>query len=178
VKLSIYNPDNVEEITQLFTKVFSDSEGQSEGLLIGELVDDLLTNTDSNDIYCFVTSENKDIIGGIIFSRLMFENEINAFLLSPVAIHTRQQGKGIGQKLINFGLNILKENRVELAFTYGDPGFYTKVGFNPITEKLVKAPFTLSYPQGWLCQILAGGEIEPIPGNSHCVDAFNKPEIW
>jgi len=37
-----YGPGNIEEIKQLFTKVFSDSEGQSEGLLIGNLAFDLM----------------------------------------------------------------------------------------------------------------------------------------
>jgi putative acetyltransferase len=178
MKLSTYNPSNIEEIKQLFTKTFSDSEGQSEGILIGNLAYDLMTGTDGNDLYGFVATENEQIIGSIIFSRLAFENGINAFLLAPVAIHTSYQGKGIGQKLINFGLNALKESGVELAFTYGDPGFYSKVGFSPITEKLVKAPLTLRYPEGWLGQSLVSDEIEPITGNSHCVDAIDKPEYW
>ena len=105
MKLSTYNPSNIEEIKQLFTKTFSDSEGQSEGLIIGNLAYDLMTSTDGNDLYGFVATENEQIIGSIIFSMLAFENEVNAFLLSPVAIHTSYQGKGIGQKLINFGLN-------------------------------------------------------------------------
>ena len=178
MKLSTYNPSKIEKIKQLFTETFSDSEGQSEGLIIGNLAYDLMTSTDGNDLYGFVATENEQIIGSIIFSMLAFENEVNAFLLSPVAIHTSYQGKGIGQKLINFGLNTLKENGVELAFTYGDPGFYSKVGFSPITEKLVKAPLTLTYPKGWLGQSLLSDEIEPITGNSHCVDALNKPEYW
>ncbi len=178
MKLSTYSSSNIEEIKQLFTKVFSDSEGQSEGLLIGNLAYDLMTSTDGNDLYGFVATENEQIIGSIFFSKLTFENEVNSFLLSPVAIHTSHQGKGIGQKLINFGLNTLKENGVELAFTYGDPGFYSKTGFRPITEKLVKAPLTLTYPEGWLGQSLLSDEIEPITGNSHCVDALNKPEYW
>ena len=49
MKLSIYRTDNIEEIKQLFTKVFSDSEGQSEGLLIGNLAYDLMTGTDVKD---------------------------------------------------------------------------------------------------------------------------------
>jgi len=40
-----YNSNKIEEIKQLFTKVFSDSEGQSEGLLIGNLAYDLMTNS-------------------------------------------------------------------------------------------------------------------------------------
>lgn len=175
---SKYNQDNFEKIKQLFTDTFSDSEGKSEGLLIGNLVHQLLTNTAAQDLYCFVATENEQIIGSIIFSKLSFESDINAFILSPVAISTIYQRKGVGQELINFGINSLKENGVELVFTYGDPNFYSKVGFNQITEKLVKAPLKLSYPEGWLCQSLASSEIKPITGNSYCVEALNKSEYW
>ena len=178
MKLSTYNPSNIEEIKQLFTKTFSDSEGQSEGLLIGNLAYDLMTNTDGHDLYCFVAIENEIIFGCIILSRLTFESEVNAFLLSPVAIHTSYQGKGIGQKLIDFGLNTLKKNGVELTFTYGDPSFYSKVGFSIIAEKVAKSPLKLTYPEGWLCQSLVSDEIKPIKGNSFCVEALNKPELW
>ncbi len=173
-----YDPDNIEEIKQLFTKVFSDSEGRSEGLLIGSLAYDLMTGTDTQDLYGFVAIENEEIIGSILFTRLMFESDVNAFLLSPVAIHTNYQGIGIGKKLINFGINHLKENGVTHIFTYGDPEFYSKVGFSLITEKIAKAPLKLSYPEGWLGQSLISNEIELITGNSYCVEALNKPEYW
>lgn len=176
--ISTYHHRDVEEIKELFIKVFSDSDGQSEGLLIGALVSDLFSTTDGNNLTGFVAVEDKKIIGSILFTRLTFENGINAFLLSPVAISTDFQGQGIGQKLINFGLNTLKANGVELAVTYGDPNYYTKVGFRPITEKLVKAPQKLSHPDGWLGQSLVGDVIKPIAGKSKCVDAFNKPDIW
>ena len=178
MKLRIYNPNNADEIEQLFIKTFSDSEGQSEGEAIGSLVRDFLDNTDANDLYCFVATENEQIIGSIFFSRMTFESGIYAFILAPVAIHTDHQGKGVGQKLINFGLNALKERGVELALTYGDPKFYSKVGFSLITEKSVKAPLTLTYPEGWLGQSLVGDEIEPITGGSYCVEALNKTEYW
>ena len=51
MKLSTYKKSDIEEIKQLFSKVFSDSEGQAEGLLIGSLAFDLMKNTDSQDIY-------------------------------------------------------------------------------------------------------------------------------
>jgi len=137
-----------------------------------------LTSSDPQDYYCFVATENEQIAGSIIFSRLTFESDVNAFLLAPVAVHTSYQGKGTGQKLIYFGLNTSKERGVELAFTYGDPKFYARVGFRPISEKIVKAPFILTYPAGWLAQSLVSAEIKPIPGNSKCVEAFNNSEYW
>ena len=178
MKFSTYNPSNIEEIEQLFIKTFSDSEGQSEGEVIGRLVRDLMGNTDANDLYCFIATENEQIIGSIFFSRMIFESGINAFILSPVATHTDHQGKGVGQKLINFGLDALKENGVELAITYGDPNFYSKVEFDVITEQVVPAPQKLEQPEGWLAQSLVSDEIKPIKGNSFCVEALNKPELW
>ena len=178
MKLLAFKSSNIEEIKQLFTKVFSDAEGQSEGELIGNLAYDIMTCTDAQDLYGFIAIENKQIIGSILFTRLTFQNGVNTFLLSPVAIHTNYQGKGIGQKLISFGINHLKDNGVSIVFTYGDPNFYSKVGFNQITEKIAKAPFKLSQPEGWLAQSLVSDEVKPISGNSYCVKAFNKPEIW
>jgi len=178
MKLLPFQLSNTEEIKQLFIKVFTDTEGQSEGMVIGNLTSDIMTITDTQDLYGFIATENEHIIGSIFFTRLTFESEDNAFLLSPVAIHTDYQGKGIGQKLINFGIDHLKKNKVGIVFTYGDPNFYSKVGFNQITEKTAKAPFKLSQPEGWLAQSLVGDKVEPIAGNSFCVEAFNKPEIW
>ena len=178
MKLSTYNPNNADEIEQLFINTFSDSEGQSEGKVIGNLVRGFMDSTDANDLYCFIATENEQIIGSIFFTRMKFESGINAFILSPAATHTDHQGKGVGQKLINFGLDTLKEHGVELAITYGDPNFYSKVGFSVITEKLVPAPLKLEYPEGWLAQSLVSDEIEPITGKSYCVEELNKPELW
>lgn len=135
--------------------------------------------TDPRDLHVFITVENGNIIGSIIFSRLRFEKSRRiAFLLSPVAVHPDYQKKGIGQQLITFGHNNLKKNRVELVFTYGDINFYSKIGYKVISENLVKAPLPLSYPEGWLAQSLTGDEIQPIPGNSYCVEAISKSEYW
>ena len=176
--LSEYSSNDGEEIEGLFTEVFSMSEGLSEGLLIGKLAHDLMNSTDSKDLYGFVARENGRIVGCIFYSRATFESEVNAFILSPVAIRTDYQGQGIGQNLINFGNNCLKEKGVSLVFTYGDPDYYKKVGFRPVSEQVIKAPLALKYPFGWLCNSLSGGEIEAIAGNSYCVDALNNPEYW
>ncbi len=178
MQISIYKPNNADKIEQLFIKTFSDSEGRSEGELIGSLVRDFMDNTDANDLYSFIATENEQIISSIFFTRMIFESSINAFILSPVATHTDHQGKGVGQKLVNSGLNTLKEDGVELTLTYGDPNFYSKVGFSAITEKLVPAPLKLEYPEGWLAQSLVNGEIEAIAGKSYCVEELNKPELW
>ncbi|RTQ99860.1 hypothetical protein [Halomonas nitroreducens] len=84
----------------------------------------------------------------------------------------------MGQQLIAFGIECLKTQGVDLVFTYGDPGVYAKVGFCPIGEACVKAPLTLSHPEGWLGQSLTGDTIEPVPGATRCVEALNKSHYW
>jgi putative acetyltransferase len=178
MELSRYSSGDIDEIKQLYTEVFTDCEGQSEGITVGNLAYELMVSINTNDLYGFIATENKIIIGSILFSRLVFESNIKAFLLSPVAIHTNYQGKGIGQKLIDFSINCLKEDGVELVFTYGDPNFYSKVGFISIDENIVKAPLKLTYPEGWLGQSLVGDKIDPIKGNTYCAKPLNNPGLW
>ena len=175
---SLCSPCDTEEIIQLFKKTFSDSEGLTEGELIGNLAEDLMEGIEGDGILCFKAVEDERIVACIFFSWLTFEKDVTAYILSPVAVHTDYQGRGIGQTLINFGLNELREMDVELAITYGDINFYSRVGFKTIDERVIKAPLKLSYPHGWLAQSLTGDEIEPVPGNSYCVEALNKPEYW
>jgi len=175
---SSYKELEKTEIKQLFYNVFSESEGSSEGALIANLVLDLMDTTAINDISGFVAKDEEKLIGSIFFTRLNFDTPIEAFILSPVAVHSDYQGKGIGQTLINYGLQQLKKNEVELAFTYGDPNYYSKVGFQQISEDMIKAPLKMSQPEGWLCQSLAGDEIMPISDKPRCVEALNDQKYW
>jgi len=112
MKLSLYSGNDVKEIRQFFYAVFSDSEGEEQGLSVSTLASDL-----------------------------------------------RKKG-------------------VELLFTYGSPQYYSKVDFSPVSEELAKAPVKLSLPFAWLGQSLVSDDMEPIRGDSRCVEALNNPEYW
>lgn len=124
------------------------------------------------------TSEQNQVIGSVIFSKLNFPNGENVHLLSPMAVATDYHGQGIGKGLIQFGLNMLKENGVESVVTYGDINFYSKVGFAPIKETIMQAPFALSYPDGWIAQSLLEDEIQPITGKPTCAESLNDSNYW
>jgi putative acetyltransferase len=168
-----------EEIIDLVTASFTASEGAQEGALIGELVRNLLGGTPEKDLYVFSSVESGVIVGSIVFSRLTYEqDERTVFVLGPVAVATDQQGKGIGQRLLTHGLASLRNAGVDIAMTYGDPNYYAKVGFMPISEKDAQAPFPLKRPEGWLVQSLSVWGMTPLKGPSRCVAALNDPAFW
>ena len=178
MKYALFDDSYTEEVVQLFTDVFSVSEGVSEGQSIGNLVSILIANTNHQDLVGCIAIENDRIIGCIFFSRFMVPNNQLAFILSPVAISTRVQGSGIGQQLINYGLNHLRSINVSLVLTYGDPAYYSKTGFQQISESVIKAPYPLSQPIGWLAQPLDGKSIEVMHGSTQCVAALSDPKYW
>lgn len=99
-------------------------------------------------------------------------------MLAPVAVSTEHQGKGIGQQLINFGLNEIKQHGVDYVVTYGDPNYYQRVGFSGISEDSVRAPFELSMPEGWLGQSLTDKPVSFGTERPRCVEQFNNAAYW
>ncbi|MEA3642520.1 MAG: N-acetyltransferase [Lamprobacter sp.] len=168
-----------EALIELFRATFTASEGAEEGTLIGDLVRNLLASTAQPDRFVFIAEENGALIGGILFSRLTYEqDQRTVFVLGPVAVATEQQGQGIGQRLLNHGLAALRSAGVDIAMTYGDPGYYAKVGFRPIREADAPAPFKLKQPEGWLAQSLTDRAMTSLQGPSRCVEALNDPVFW
>ena len=174
----ILNKNSQDEVTNLFTSVFTLSEGEKEGRLIGNLASKLSSGIDNQEIISLGTYEGESIIGAIFFTRLQFKAAIQVYMLAPVAVKKEHQGKGVGQALINFGLNELKNRSVAIAITYGDPSYYSKVGFQPLSENVIQAPLKLLMPEGWLGQSLTGKPIPTIKERPSCVEEFNDPAYW
>jgi putative acetyltransferase len=168
-----------DEIIDLFRSTFTDSEGAAEGDLIGILAERMLATVAPDDIFVFSAMENGKLVGTIIFTRLNYpEDDRKVFILGPVAVATGQQGKGLGQRLLNYGLDRLRADGVDVALTYGDINFYSKVGFSQITESIARPPLPLKYPDGWLGQSLTAEPLKELRGPSQCVEALNSADYW
>jgi putative acetyltransferase len=167
-----------EELKDLFCSTFTSSEGTHEGELIGALASRLASKIDDADIICFGALDNQALIGALFFTRLWFQDDALVYLLSPVAVSTTHQGTGIGKALIRFALNSIHAKGAVIAITYGDPAFYGKVGFEPLSESVLMAPMTLSLPNGWLGQSLTGEPIEARQDQPSCVEAFRDNAYW
>ena len=166
-------------ITDLFTSTFTASEGAEEGARIGALVRRLFAETPAEDLRVFTAWADATLLGGILLTRLTYAGDPRSvFLMAPVAVSTPHQGKGIGQRLIAEGLDALKQEGVEIAVTYGDPAFYGRIGFEPVSEADLPAPQPLQQPQGWIAQSLTDASLTPLRGPARCAAPFDDPALW
>lgn len=164
---------------RLFQTTFTASEGPGEGALIAELAENLLTGTPAADRRAFGAADDGRLAGAIIFSRLTYRNDPRCvFVLGPVAVMPACQRRGVGQGVIRHGLAALRNSGVDIALTYGDPGYYRRIGFYPVTEEQAPAPYRLQHPEGWLGQSLTGAAFAPLKGPVASVPAFRNPAYW
>lgn len=166
-------------IAAMFDAAFTASDGPQEGRAVGQLVTRLLTQTAPADLHVFLAEQDETIVAGAIFTRLTFAGDKRSvFILSPMAVASDLQGAGLGSGLLRHALTSLREAGIEIAVTYGDPAFYGRLGFMPMSEAEIPAPLPLSHPHGWVGQCLDGRALPVLSGPCTCVPALNDPSIW
>jgi len=75
------------------------------------------------------------LVGHIAFSPVTFtDGSENWFGLGPISVLPEFQKKGIGTKLVNEGLNLLKDLGAEGCVLVGDPNYYERFGFKSPNE--------------------------------------------
>jgi len=169
----------VDRIAALFATSFATAEGDAEGAAIGALARSLMVTTRRDEIRVVTADEGGQLLGAVIFTRLTYPDDPrHVMLLSPMAVTPARQGEGIGQRLIDHGLDTLRSEGVAVAVTYGDPAFYGKTGFAPVTTAIMPAPLPLSQPEGWIAQSLDGAPLTPFAGSCRCARALHDPAIW
>lgn len=117
---------DIEAITEITAAAFTDHpySRSTEHFIIKALrAADALTVS-------LVAEREGKVVGHIAFSPVTFtDGSQNWYGLGPVSVLPDCQKKGIGSKLINEGLNILKEMGANGCALVGDPGFYERFGF-------------------------------------------------
>jgi len=152
--------------------------GEPEGKVIAQLVCDLFDDKSAIPLLSLVVEENEKIVGHIIFSPVKIDdnNEISTYILAPLAISKTSQRKGLGTKLINFGLEELKRRDVDIVLVLGDPKYYKRVGFK--AGHNITPPYELEYPEAWMAIELKPGMLSGIEGIAQCSSSLSSPEYW
>lgn len=163
--------------------VHQKSFGESKGPTIAKLVDDMLDDPTARPIYSFVAVIEGEIVGHVLFSRTTVQgasSALNAQILAPLAVLPAYQAGGIGQKLINYGLEKLQQDGCQLVFVLGHPSYYPRCGFIPAGRQGFAAPYPIpeEHAGAWMVQQLCQGILGNEKGTVQCSDVLNAPEHW
>ena len=159
--------------------VHQNAFGELEGDTVSQLAIALLECKTAQPVLSLVAEQNNQLIGNAIFSPVSIEGfkEVSAYILAPLAVLKDYQGKGVGTKLINKGLEILKDRGAEIVLVYGDPKYYVHTGFR--AGHNLRPPHKLTYPkEAWMAQELKEGVLAKTQGTVQCALPLNSPEHW
>lgn len=130
--------DKVYRLIELAFKTADISDGTEQNFYMS------LKNSDRfiAELDLVAETHNK-LIGHVMFSRFMISNKQNApepsLLLAPVSVVDEYRGKGVGTALIKEGLARALQLGFKSTFVVGNPAYYSRFGFKPLSTYPIKA---------------------------------------
>jgi len=157
--------------------------GPEKGPEIADLVNGLLADPTAAPLLSLVALEEGRIVGHILYTRAEVTGTaepVSVQLLAPLAVLPETQKKGVGQRLIEEGLDRLKRAGVDLVFVLGHPDYYPRAGFTPAGVLGYEAPYPIpvEHAGAWMVQALKEGIIGKVKGSIRCAEVLDRPEHW
>jgi putative acetyltransferase len=107
-----------------------------------DLVDQL--RLDGHALISLVAEHSARIIGHILFSRMWIQTPtglLPAVALAPLAVLPEHQNRGIGGRLIQRGLELLRAQGEKIVIVAGHPAYYPRFGFSVDQANALESPF-------------------------------------
>ncbi len=163
-----------DDINGVYMQAFPESENKA----VADLAVALLAET--HEMINLIVESNGLLVGHVAFSPLKADTKENwkGYILAPLAVKPEYQGKGIGAKLIESGVEQLKEKSVDMLFVYGDPKYYERFGFKVETAKSFTPPYKLTYSSGWQAMMLNQNFVCEGEAKLSCVAALCNLALW
>lgn len=179
MEIRVATESDRSEILNIHKQAF----GSDTGAVISKLVDDLLDDETAKPVLSLVAVDDSKLVGHILFTKAIItqtEVSLSAQILAPLAILPVAQKRGIGKKLIDEGLNILRKSGTDLVFVLGHPAYYPRCGFAPAGVRDFEAPYPIpeEHSAAWMVQALNGDLLGQIHGKVKCSKVLNEPQHW
>lgn len=163
----------------LIMKVHLEAFGATEGKEISNLVKDLIHDQSANPTLSLVAVQNQKIVGHVLFTpvEICDHPEFKAQILAPLGVDPKYQKQGIARKVIEKGLEKLKQNDTDLIFVLGDPKIYHKFGFKTASGFTAPHPIPDQHQDAWMVQNLTGIQTKKLY-QVKCSTALGDPKYW
>lgn len=127
-----------------------------------DLVDKL--RSAGHALVSLVAVRQSAIVGHILFSRMWIDTSsalVSAVALAPVAVVPKYQRRGIGQRLIEQGLDLLRTRGERIVIVLGHASYYPRFGFSTEKAALLESPFPR---EAFMAMELVAGALSRIQG--------------
>jgi putative acetyltransferase len=139
VHIRLEDTETVEERALIRTIHEAAFGGPDEADLVDKLRDD------EHALISLVAELDTGIVGHILFSRMWIREPtgvlISAVALAPMAVLPGHQRRGIGGRLVRYGLELLRGRGEKIAIVLGHPEYYPRFGFSTQKADSLESPF-------------------------------------
>lgn len=135
-----------------------------------DLVDAL--RSDGLVLLSAVAEMGTQVVGHILFSRMSIDTRdtvVAAAALAPMAVMPPYQRRGIGGRLIGFGLDELRRAGERIVIVVGHPGYYPRFGFSSAQARSLESPFPAD---AFMALALTPGALDGVHGRVRYPPAF------
>lgn len=127
-------PGDHPAIEDVITAAFGQKD---EAALVAQL------HEDGDAVLSLVAETDGHMKGHVLLSTM--HAPFKALGLAPISVHPTYQHKGIGSALINRAIDEAKARGYEAIFLLGEPGYYTRFGFDVELAKSFQSPYAGPY---------------------------------
>jgi len=164
-----------EGLKELYVDAFPKGEGE----VVSEIAIALTESGTDRDALSFVVDVDNQIIAHVSFSAVKCneDSSIVSYCLAPLAVRKSLHKTGYGTKIVQYGLDYLKNKNTDVVLVYGDPNYYGRFGFVADLGKNFIVPYELEYDFGWQGLRLSERKIS---STQHCtfVTALSDQKYW
>ncbi len=127
------------------------------------------------DVLSLVALSDETLVGHIFFSPVQVEGgsrTIQGMGLAPMAVLPERQRQGIGSRLVEAGLRILRRQDCPFVIVLGHPGFYPRFGFVPASRYGLTCQWEGVPDEAFMVLILDESAVAGVAGVARYRDEF------
>ena len=159
-----------------------------------DLTLELLLDPTARPMLSLFALEGGSPVAHVLFTSVFLERtggqpeleEVQAFILAPMAVLPDYQGRNIGTSLIKEGLRLLQEKGGDMVFVLGHIDYYPRAGFHhDAGSHGFGAPYPVpeQFKDAWMFLPLSGRgqamlEEEGASWAIRCADVLNQEKYW
>ena len=166
--IRLETPDDIPAIRLINERVFHVS---AEAEIVDKIRDA------GADTVSLVAEEEDRVVGYVLFSPATIEGRercVPGMGLAPMAVLPEWQRQGIGSKLLERGLEILRGCSCPFVIVLGHPEYYPRFGFEPASKYGLKSHWENVPDEAFMVLMFDAEAMEGVSGVARYRDEFDE----